>query len=77
MDSIDMDDRTACFLGADREVGIVVHEDKGEVLRMEGEEITFDQMAMLRFVQTNEPVSLERGQLYEPQPDAISVVPNG
>lgn len=60
MNSIDLDDRTACFLTEDQEVGIVVHEEEGEILRMEGENITFDEMAMLRFVQVNEPVSKSR-----------------
>ncbi|MDL0118256.1 hypothetical protein PNQ29_00585 [Halobacterium salinarum] len=53
-----LDDSTACFLSEDQDVGTVVHEDEGEVLRLEGEDITFDQMAMLRFIQEHEPAPI-------------------
>lgn len=59
MNSIEIDDETACFLTEDQEVGIVVHEDEGEVLRLEGEDITFDQMDVLYFINQNEPAPIQ------------------
>jgi hypothetical protein len=56
MNSRDIDDSTVCFLTEDQEVGIVVHEDEGEVLRLESDEnITFDQLDLLYFIYTHEP----------------------
>lgn len=51
-----VDDSTAIFLSNDQEAGIVVHEDRGKVIRLEGEDITFDQMDVLYFIHSNEPV---------------------
>lgn len=59
MNSRVLDDGTSAFIGAEQEVGIIVHEEDGEVLRLEGENITFDELAMLRFIQTNEPVPIQ------------------
>lgn len=42
MDRRAIDDRTHCFLSADGEVAIVVDEDDGEVLRIEGENMRFE-----------------------------------
>lgn len=58
MNSRVLDDGTSAFIGADQDVGIVVHEDAGEVLRLEGADITFDELAMLRFIQEHEPAPL-------------------
>lgn len=60
MNSIVLDDVTSAFIGADQKVGIVVHEEDGEILRLEGDDITFGELAMLRFIQTNEPVPIQQ-----------------
>jgi len=92
-----VDDEHNCILDNENTVGLVIHEEEGEVARLAGDEITFDQIAMYHYIQTNEPVSLSQisgefdtggrqivaclhelfqsGQLYEPQPDQIRVVP--
>ncbi|WP_440988769.1 hypothetical protein [Haloarchaeobius baliensis] len=53
-----VDDSTACFLSDDQYVGTVVHEDEGEILRLESEEnkITFDELSVLYFIHTHGPV---------------------
>lgn len=100
MNSRDIDDGTAIFLGNDQKAGIVVDEEKGEVLRLESEDgdITFDQVDLVYHIHQNEPVNLtdleeeydaterriseclhelfERGEIYEPQPNEIKIVPD-
>lgn len=56
-----VDDSTACFLSENQDVGTVVHEEEGEILRLESEQnkITFDELSVLRFIQKNEPIPIE------------------
>ncbi|QIB75213.1 hypothetical protein G3I44_13525 [Halogeometricum borinquense] len=55
-----VDETTSYFLTEEQDAGIVVTEDDGEILRLESDEveITFDQLDMLYFIHTHEPVSL-------------------
>ncbi|NLV09308.1 hypothetical protein GOC74_05105 [Halomicrobium mukohataei] len=59
MNSQILEDGTSAFLTEEQDVGIVVHEDDGEILRLEGDEITFDELSVLRFIQSHEPVPLQ------------------
>lgn len=42
MYSREIDDSRTCFIGTDREVAIVIHEEDGELLRISGRELTFE-----------------------------------
>ncbi|OYR57405.1 hypothetical protein DJ83_16910 [Halorubrum ezzemoulense] len=57
-----IDDSTAIFLSDDQDAGIVVHEEEGEILRLESEEnkITFDELDVLYFIHRNEPVPIQK-----------------
>jgi len=39
-----IDDSTACFISEDQETAIVIDEDDGEVLRISGEKLTFEEV---------------------------------
>lgn len=58
MKTQDIDDETRIFLTDDLEVGVVVHEEQGDQLRLEWESLTFDDLAMAYYIQQNEPVTL-------------------
>jgi len=62
MNSQILEDGTSAFLDEEQGTGIVVHEDKGELLRLEGEEITFDELSVLRFIQTHSPTPISQIQ---------------
>lgn len=53
------DDSTAYFLSDEQDVGIVVTETEGEVLRLrtEDKKITFGELDLYHFIDQNEPVS--------------------
>ncbi|WP_435116587.1 hypothetical protein [Halolamina sp. C58] len=57
------DDSTAYFLSEDQDVGIVIHEEGGETLRIGGEQVTFGQIEVAYYISNNEPVS--RSDLHE------------
>lgn len=62
MNSQILEDGTSAFLTEEQDVGTVVHEDNGEILRLESEQskITFDELSVLRFIQSHEPVPIEQ-----------------
>ncbi|MDL0144119.1 hypothetical protein [Halobacterium salinarum] len=79
MNSIDIDDSTAIFLTEDQEVGIVVDEEEGEVLRLESEDgrIIFDQMDVLYFINLNEPAPIQEiKDEYDADEDKVEEVIN-
>ena len=44
MNSRVIDDNTACFISEDQEVATIIHEENGELLRIEGEDLTFEEV---------------------------------
>lgn len=58
MKTQDIDDETTIFLTDDLEVGVVVHEEHGDQLRLEGESLTFDEIDVAYHIQQNEPATL-------------------
>lgn len=52
------DESTAYFLSDEQDVGIVVTEKEGEILRLrsEGKKITFGELGLYHFIAQNEPV---------------------
>lgn len=57
-----VDDSIAYLLSEEQDTGIVIHEDKGEILRLGSTEkdITFDQLDLFYFIDRNEPVSKDQ-----------------
>lgn len=53
------DDSTAYFLSEDQDLGVVIHEEEGETLRIGGEQVTFDQIEVAYYISQNEPVTRE------------------
>lgn len=42
MKSKNINEKLACFISSDGEVATIIHEDDGEVMRIEGENLTFE-----------------------------------
>jgi len=75
MNSQILEDGTSAFLTEEQDVGTVVHEDDGEILRLEGGEITFDELSVLRFIQSHDPAPIEQiRDEYDADPEKVDEV---